>query len=296
MIEAIDKKYCIDNLIQLMPYTDEFHLITSANEIILLKTRAGILINKYSNHPSRYLFPFSDKEQCDQSHFTELFEYNKLYLNLRFSFKNYRIDKSYFFKGNNKALLFEESLPTNEKYNIEQLSRSEINEIFNSDNYDAMYIIDSTGNLLLAKNEKENLNINRFKIPDDEEIIKMELQLRQSDLINAYAISHTTYLSSDDYKVYKKKVIETVIEKQIEDIENFGICGDTFLLTVKNDNFDLKQFRIDFNKNKFKLSTKPIKIVEPTIDNVISYYKNNNITYTLDPKQPASKKIKIKSL
>ena len=37
MIKAIDKKYCIGDLVQLMPYTDSCHLIVNADEIILLK-------------------------------------------------------------------------------------------------------------------------------------------------------------------------------------------------------------------------------------------------------------------
>lgn len=62
MIQAIDKKYCIGDLVQLMPYTDSCHLIVNANEIILLKVGSKILVNKYANHPSRNLFPYHEKK------------------------------------------------------------------------------------------------------------------------------------------------------------------------------------------------------------------------------------------
>ena len=56
MIKAIDKKYCIGDLVQLMPYTDSCHLIVNADEIILLKVGDKVLVNKYANHPSRNLY------------------------------------------------------------------------------------------------------------------------------------------------------------------------------------------------------------------------------------------------
>ena len=55
MIEAIDKKYCHNGLVQLMHRSNTINLIISAEEILLLKLGASVLINSYEEHPSRYL-------------------------------------------------------------------------------------------------------------------------------------------------------------------------------------------------------------------------------------------------
>ena len=62
------------------------------------------------------------------------------------------------------------------------------------------------------------------------------------------------------------------------------------LLTVKNGKFDLKWFRIDFiSKDKFKLTTSPIAVIEPTIDDVITYSSNYDIEYTPKPTKTIKK-------
>lgn len=289
MIKAIDKKYCIDNLVQLMPYTDVCHLIVSADEIILLKTGNGVLINKYAQHPSRYLFPFSEKEQNDWNHFTELFEYNKVYLDFRGSVGGFRFDKNYFFKGSERALFLEEPLPVDERnatMDSVELNRTEIEKIFDSDNYDSMYVIDRNGRILLAKNDKDKICIGKSIIPSDEEIIEMELRDRKGN----YNIARALNPANDTHENYEK----ANAKKTIEEIENFKIYGPALLgkyshmlLTVKDGKFDLKWFRIDFiSKDKFKLTTSPIAIIEPTIDDVITYSSNRDIEYTPEPTQP----------
>ena len=83
MIKAIDSNYCIGDFVQLMPYTDACQLIMSTDEILLLKVGNKVLVNKYTNHPNRYLFPYSDKEKNSinsySNNYNQLFEYNKLY-------------------------------------------------------------------------------------------------------------------------------------------------------------------------------------------------------------------------
>lgn len=288
MIKAIDKKYCVDNLVQLMPYTDTCHLIVSADEIILLKIGNDILINKYSNHPSRHLFPFSEKEQNDWRHFTELFEYNKLYLN----FSNYRFIKNYFFKGSERALFLEESLPVDERtetIDSIELNRSEIEKIFNSNNYDSMYIFDINGRILFVKNDKDKICMGDSIIPSDEEIIEMELLDRKGNY-NIACVLNSANDNNENYEKANKK-------KKIEEIENFKICGPALfreyshmLLTVKDGKFDLKWFEIDFvSKDKFKLTTSPVEIIEPTVDDVLTYSDNCNIEYIAEPTAPTRK-------
>lgn len=286
MIKAIAKKYCVDNLVQLMPHTDICHLIVSTDEIILLKTGNGVLINKYSNHPSRHLFPFSDKEQSDGQHFTELFEFNKVYLDFRGSIGGFRFDKNYFFKDSERALLLEETLPVDERRTTVtsvELSRTEIEEIFDSSNYDAMYVIDRNGRILFVKNENDDICVGKPIIPSDDEIVEMELCDRKGH----YNIARAINPELDTHENYEK----ANTRKTIDEIENFKIHGPALfgkysdmLLTVKDGKFDLKWFRVDLiSKDKFKLTTSPIAVVEPTIDDVIDYASNHNIEYTPEP-------------
>lgn len=147
-----------------MPYTDDCHLIVSADEIILLKVGDKVLVNKYVNHPDRNLFPYHEKEKNDWQHFTELFEYNKTYLTFRGSEGGFRFHKYYFFKGSDRALWLEESLPVDERYVVEnsvELDRHDIEEIFDSSNYDSMYVINRNGRILFARNDKDKIHIGK---------------------------------------------------------------------------------------------------------------------------------------
>lgn len=45
MIQPVEKKYCIGNLVQVMPNTEACHLIVSVDEIILLRVGDRILVN-----------------------------------------------------------------------------------------------------------------------------------------------------------------------------------------------------------------------------------------------------------
>lgn len=286
MIQAIDKKYCIGNLVQLMPYTDACHLIVSADEIILLKVGNKVLVNKYVHHPSRNLFPYHEKEKNDWGHFTELFEYNKTYLNFRGSVSVFNFYKDYFFKGNDRALWLEESLPVDERYadeNSVEIDRQEIEEIFNSNNYDSMYIIDRNGRMLFARNDKEKIHIGKNVIPSDKEIIEMELRERKVDYKIASVLTHANDTTENFQKANTPKTID--------EIRDFKVYGPALfakyshmLLTIKDGKFDLKWFRIDFvEKNRFRLTSGPINIVEPTIDDVIQFSSKNEIESTLEP-------------
>lgn len=289
MIQAIDKKYCIGNLVQLMPYTDTCHLIVSADEIILLKVGDKVLVNKYVNHPSRNLFPYHEKEKNDWQHFTELFEYNKTYLTFRGSIGGFRFHKYYFFKGRDRALWLEEPLPVDERCAMEnsvELDRHEIEKIFNSDNYDSMYVIDINGRISFARNDKDKIHIGKNVIPSDNEIVKMELKSRKGD----YSIAKAINPDNDTTENYQK----ANTPKTIEEIKDFKVYGPAhfakyshMLLTVKGGKFNLKWFRIDFiEKGKFRLISSPISIVEPTIDDVIQFSSNYEIENTPEPSKP----------
>ena len=66
----------------------------------------------------------------------------------------FQFHKDYFFKGSDRALWLEESLPVDERYaeiNSIDLERHEIEEVFNSDNYDSMYVMSKEGMILYVR-------------------------------------------------------------------------------------------------------------------------------------------------
>lgn len=57
-----------------------------------------------------------------------------------------------------------------------------------------------------------------------------------------------------------------------------------FLVTSLNGKFEMKWFKLDFvSKNKFRLTTSNIPVIEPTIDDVIAYSRSNKIKNINEP-------------
>lgn len=288
MIEAIDKKYCIGNFVQLMQNTDVCHLIVSADEIILLKVGDKVLVNKYDNYLNRNLFPYYEEEQDNRNRFPELFEYNKIYLNFKGSMGGFCFNQDYFFKGNDRALVLEDSLPVDDRNAVKNcisLDRQEIEEIFDSKNYDSMYVINRNGRISFARNNNNRINIGKNVIPSDDEIVEMELKDRKGNYYIAKAINPKNDTIENYHKANTPKTIDEIREFKLYGPTLLGIYSD-MLLTVKDGNFDLKWFKIDFiEKNKFRLTTSPIAIVEPTVDDVLNYAKEYDIKYTPEPSE-----------
>lgn len=292
MIKAVLEKYCKDNLVQLMPYTDHCQLIISADEILFLKIGNRILVNKYENHPSRYLFPYSDNIKYTEgfeTRYNQLFEYHKIYLNFRGSVSGYRFDKSYFFKGTNRALYFSEVLEVDDrktKDNVEYLTRNEVEKVFDCMQYDSMYVIDRNGTILFAKSRKDGSLITKKIIPSDKEIIEMEQQKRKSDLSLAKIFNESI--------VTAEKIKEVNTKQAIENIHEFQLYGPIlfrnyshFLVTSLNGKFEMKWFKLDFvSNNKFRLTTSNIQVMEPTVNDVIAYSNHNKIENTDEPILP----------
>jgi len=285
MIKAIDEKYCKNNLVQLMPYSSQTQLITSADEIYFLKVGDKILINKYEKHPSRSLFPYSNKIKHSEN-YTQLFEYNKQYLNYRGSSSGFNIEQHYFFKGSNRALYLSDNLHLDDRkveFNEQIMDRKSIKNIFNSDNYDSMYIVDRNGIIKFAKSKNDGIIIDKNIIPSNKQIIKLERDERLSKHHLVCAINETIDTAEKEKNARKYK--------SINDIHNLKIYGpflfsnyNDILITSKDGIFNAMWFRLDFvETNKFKLTTSPISIIEPTIDDVIDYCSNHTITKTSDP-------------
>ena len=265
MYKIIDSKHCNDKYI-CVDQDNNNHFIVSTDEILYLHTKQKLLINK-SNLENYSMFSELD---------SVIFEYNKPYLDFIFSIHGYGAQQNYFFKGTDRALYVNQPLPIDERYSyanqkFDILTRKEIEEIFNKDNYDAMYIIDVNGRILFANNKVNGLVIDKKIIPSDDEIIELDLNNR----IGNYNISKVINNKIDNNKHYNKAYIPETIEK----IQNIKLYGgfllrtySNMLLTIKDDKFSLKWFRIDFlEKDKFKLTTSDIPVIVPTVDDIINY-------------------------
>lgn len=287
MIKAIYSKYCNDEFVQLIHKTDLCDLIVSEDEIILLKNGNNVLINKYVDHPSRDLFSYSEKIKSN-GYYNELFEYNKLYLNFKNSASDVGFRKNFFFKGDDRALFLSEPLyvDSNEINGTSvNLSREELEKLFDKDAYDSMYVIDRKGKVLFANNKKNGLVIDNKIIPSDEQIIKMELDSRIANYYISSSFNHNLATTENYKKAHTPKSIDEIRSFHIYGTDMLSFPGFShMLLTSKNGNFNLQCFRIVFiKKDKFRLTYSQIPIIEPTIDDVLIYSNNEEIKYTWEP-------------
>lgn len=291
MVEAIDKKYCHNNLVQLMHRENNVNLIISDDEIILLKLGDKVLVNAYENHPDRYLFPYSEKVMTGPF-YNSLFEYNKPYIVYNGGLGGYNFSTNYFLEGYDRTLFWSDYLSTDfrgVKGNEKVLSRSEIENYFNKDNYDSMYVINTNGKVLYANSKVNGLVVDNRIIPSDEEIIELDYKDRKSKVEMGILSRKIVYLEHFDYD--EKEDPSKVEKRSIDDIKNLklyygGLFNDYshVMLTVKNGVFYINWFKIDMlSKDSFKLTTQPIVFKIPTYVDVIKYMSKNKIEYTMDP-------------
>lgn len=294
MIKAIDEKYCKNDLVQLMPYSSTTQLIISADEIIFLKVCDETLVNKYEKHLSRNLFPYSDRIKHSE-HYTQLFEYNKQYLNYRGSFGGFSIQQNYFFKGSNRALYLNESLDLDDRnveYDEQVIDRKSVESIFDSNNYDSMYLVNRNGAIQFAKSKKDGTIIDKKIIPSDVKIVELANEERASNFHIASKINDIVDTEQDEKSSRRYS--------SIDDICNFKIYGPLLtanyshiLITSKDGVIKATWFKLEFvKKDTFKLTTSSIPVIEPTIDDVISYSSQHSIDKTPDPQEDEESKFK----
>ena len=147
--------------------------------------------------------------------------------------------------------------------------------------YDSMYIIDVNGFILYANSKKDGCIINRKIITTDNEIIDLEAEERISSLKNVLM----SMGNRDDILNIDRK------NKKLDEIRNLKLYGPIlsrtyshFFITSKDGHFNIQWFRLDFvETNRFKLTTSPIEVIEPTVDDVIRYSKKHNSEKTIEP-------------
>lgn len=291
MVEAIDKKYCHNNLVQLMHRENTVNLIISDEEILLLKLGDKVLVNSYENHPDRHLFPFSEKV-TNGPFYNGLFEYKKPYIVYNSNYGGYNFSTNYFLEGNDRALFWSDDLPTDfrgVKGSELILSREEIEDYFNKDNYDSIYVIETSGKILLANSKKNGLVVDGKIVPSEEEIIERDYRERKSKVEMGMLSRKIVYSEYFDYEetAYPEKVEKRSID-EIKDLKLY--CSGLFkdyghvIITVKNGCFSINWFKIDMiDKDKFRLSYIPIVFKVPTYVDVLKYMSKHKIEYTVEP-------------
>lgn len=273
MYKIINSNYCDDKFVMDTAGNFSNHFIVSVDGIVYLKIGDKELIRDNNNSENNLRFEVSGVYRREVP---IIYEYNKQYLDFVEDYIGMGAKQNYYFKGSKRALHVEDYLHIAERYTYSgnesyEVSRGKIESIFNKDNYDAMYVL-AEGKLRYAYTKKDGLVLNDLVygenlIPNDEQIIKLELRDREFNYSIAKAISDAERMK------YQK---EEQKPKTIEEIKNLKIYGGFLrnfvhmLLTVKNGKFNLMYFKIEFiEKNWFKLTTCQIPIIEPTVDDII---------------------------
>lgn len=283
MISSIDKNQFTDELVQYTPNAGGHdYLLIDSEEIVLLKTKGEILINKYLNNPHREEFSFKEIKysrpfflEWDSERYNELFDYNKIYLRFEITGGGYRFGKYYFLKENEEVFCICEHLDNEENLTVKELSKNEIEDFFDSNNYDSMYIINCEGYIEFASNKKDGTIINMDIIPSDEEMISIELQKRMNNEFLASIFSYD--------RDFKQNRLEP---KLIDEIQNISIYGKGMfhgyyyiLVTSKNGKFDVNWLGLEYIENgKYRLTLENVLITEPTVDYVETYRQMYNIS------------------
>ena len=256
MLTIIEKNCVKDKQAKLELPTDSCHLIISEDEILYLKTEGKIYIDKYLN---------SYNSTNDYRYSSHLFEYNKEYFEFTASILGgYNLNQFKVFKGSEKALVISNSILIKINKELESLilTRNEIEEFFNKDNFDSMYVLDKTGMVLFAKDKTNGVIIDKNIVPSDEEIIEKEYKDRKLKSLKDDNINKKAIEEIENHKIYKP----------------FSGLFSHILLTVKDNKVNIRWFNLTFiKKNTFKLTIIEIPIKEITVEDAINYYRKDDL-------------------
>ncbi len=281
MVYTIKKKYCQKNKVMFAPITDKNQLILGPDGIVLLRIEGHTIINAFLKHEDRTDFPFGDRTQTDIDHFTEIFDYNKTFLDFSGDIYSFRISKRYFYRSDSGAMLLEEYIPndaTEDNSSTIVLTRDEAETKFDPANYDAMFLVNSYGMITCGHSKKDSLDFGHAVIPSIEQIVELDLRNR----LWKYELFDRTM---DDSHLFVPS------KRCISDIRNLPLytpaLGRNFshlLITFKDNQFSLEWFKLDFvSIDEYRLTSVIKTIDDPTIENIIKYCKNNDTFPASEP-------------
>lgn len=274
MIESIPEKYCKEDAVQLVINSKLSTLLFNVEEIILLKY-GNCIFDQYQNYKMNEQLPNLSESVQKDGYFTELFSYNKLYLNFINNGGGVQFFKHYVMKEQEKSYALSESLPLWERNSTMSMimNREEVEKYFNPLEYDAMYIMDVNGIITCAYNKKDDFLINQTLIPTDEQIIEKELEKRTFT-------NKASCMINESYKNWSKYEEE----KRIEEIKNLRLFGGIFrnnrdlLVTIKNGKLNVKWFALYFlEQDKFEFSYSDIPALEPNREDILKEIAKGNV-------------------
>lgn len=231
-------------------------LIINPKEIVFLEKDGKIKINKCKDN--------SNKKEG----YNVVYNYDKFYLDSRENIHGYSLSSTYFYRASDRAFQLSDAIMLDERYlksevKINYLNREQIENVFNSENYDSMYIL-WEGKILYAHNKVDGLVVDKKIIPSDEEIIEKECKERES-LFDIFGKTEKT-----TYKVKRK---------ELKDIHNFNLYTPAIplfanfvhtLITSKDDIFKVCHFSVVYKEeNVFELKKQEIEMDVPTVDDII---------------------------
>ena len=179
MKKIIDKEYVKDNIAQLMMGTSDNEIVMDSDEILLLKVDGKVIINKYLTHKKRKDFPYADipmHEVNGVELYNVLFEVDRNYLVYELGDGQDNIIMNRFTKVQDDVLWNHEvaPIPDEDAFEVSSYTREEMEKIFDSENYDALYIIDTMGKIMVASTKKDGAVITTEMLPSKE----IELEMR----------------------------------------------------------------------------------------------------------------------
>lgn len=174
MIKTVDKEYVKDNLVQLMIGTNDNEIILDGENLLLLKVDNVIYVNKYLNHPKRALFPYQDipmHKVDDVELYNVLFEVDKDYLIYEMNSYTDNIIMSRFAKIDSGALWREEASDDYDDmdFHTTTYTKEELARLFDPDNYDSLFVIDTHGRIVIASTQSDGKILNGEFLPTKEE-------------------------------------------------------------------------------------------------------------------------------
>lgn len=236
-IQKVDNKYVKNNkAINFFLYTD-FNLLLNSDEILFLSKEENVYEDKYLK--TEKLFDdnlFITQIDGPRLFYTSLFELNKPYISARIMDYKLKLDKVIYLNDKNSTFICDDSLIFDiTTLQDKEFNREEIEQVFNTQNYNSIIVVDNKNNVLFAKDK--NFSIGKTFIPTDDEIIN----------------------------IYNKYYLEN--KQNIDEIESFSLSGYSselpyIIITSKDDSISISKFNLSFlEKDCFKLSyTQPLQI------------------------------------
>ena len=286
MIEIINKKNYKNGLVKYNVSSDLFHLIVDDKEICFLRLGDFILVNKFINN--RIIDKFDDERLAyysnastsyddDLSKIYGLFNCDKTYLNYVSSGVYYSLSKELFSNSRSNLIrefddLLDKGFNCGNKCVIE-CSRIQLEEMFNYDNYDSMYVFNSNGNFLFVGNKVDGVIINDKIVPSDEKIVELDLRKRQIDAIVSLDIKG----SGEELSKITSRSIDEI--KKLDIYGSSKFCKYKYLIITSNGGvFSVNWFSLKFvSTDKFLLSVYniPVEDIEKDVRNSLCKVRKN---------------------